>query len=338
MRYIILTAVVAVSLYAPAASAAVFHQYYADPVAAGTIGGVLNPGDAFVAQTTVRTPAPSITQTTRFTPGVSNAGIAGSLRWAVADTVRLIGVNLDLFDSNGNLVGSDTFNGLIGSYAVSSFNTGPLTAGEEYELVMTGVGTGLSFANLVATIKEVPASPDLTLGPLPPPPVQPLTFSPRTLTASGSVAQPLMAGDALLIDALLPAGGAMSHSFAFSLGEDLDLSLRAAWVVSDVVRLVGFNFDIFDASNNLVVSDSFQGLVGESAISRLDVSSLTVGQTYELRVTGNSTGIGDYNLFLSTGPGSPPTPIPLPASDGLVAIALGALLIARRGGGMRRRG
>jgi hypothetical protein len=248
------------------------------------------------------------------------------MRWGASEVVGS-SASFRLLDSSGALVGTSPSPFFLGEYAASTLETGPLAAGEEYELVLTGLAFGISFANVVATIKEVPAVPDTTLGPLATPPTEELTFSPRTLTASKTLSAPLAKGDAVLIDGLVPAGGAVTHSLFFTPGEELDLTFGAAWAAGQVVAM-SLSFAIFDQAGTELDRGDFE-FAEDSAFSSLFTSGLTVGQPYELRVTGTSFQVGSYNLFLSTGTAPPPPAIPLPASAVLLASGFAALWLMR---------
>ena len=87
------------------------------------------------------------------------------------------------------------------------------------------------------------------------------------------------------------------------------------------LRLVGFNVDLLDALGTLVASDSFLGLLGDSAVSDLAVAGLAPGD-YRLRISGVASGAGDYNLFLAVGGEPPPTTVPEPEPVETAALAL----------------
>jgi hypothetical protein len=193
-------------------------------------------------------------------------------------------------------------------------------------------------------LQPAPAVIDTTIAPSPPPTAHDHVFTPTTVLASATAAQPLLPGEALLIEAITPADGALAHDFTFVLGSGVDaVALAAAWIVTDgPLRLIGFNIDLLDATSTLVATDTFQGLLGVSAISRADISGLTPGQTYTLRVTGNAVGNGAYNLYL-TAPGTlaPPDEVPEPATValfglGLLGFAATRVLTSRPRGPARR--
>jgi hypothetical protein len=308
------------------ASGTVYSQQYETPTASGSIASPLLAGDAFVAQTSVTALAPTISQVTNFTLGADVDGLAASLRWAVSDMVRFVGVSFDIVDSNGSLVASDTFQGLLGGFAASSIETGPLAAGD-YSVQVSGAGVGISLANFGMTVLGGPDPVDVALGALPPPPADPNTFAPHTLVASQTLAGQLFAGDAALIEGLTPAGEPLSHTLVFTLGAGAtDLNLGAAWVpASGPLTFVGVNIDLIDlATASVIASDTFQGLLpGSSAISSLAFSGLTPGASYAVSVTGNAVGVADYNLFLEVGgTRPPPAAIPLPATGCLLGSPL----------------
>lgn len=75
-----------------------------------------------------------------FTAGAGVTGFTSQAAWEVTPAAeagpRLTGVNVDLFDAANNLLFSDVFNSVLGSFALSSFS-GALDPGT-YTLVATG--------------------------------------------------------------------------------------------------------------------------------------------------------------------------------------------------------
>ena len=75
-----------------------------------------------------------------FTVGPSISAFAGSAAWEISTATgtgpRLIGVNIDIFNSANALVASDAFAGVLAGFALSTFDAliGPGT----YKLVATG--------------------------------------------------------------------------------------------------------------------------------------------------------------------------------------------------------
>jgi hypothetical protein len=122
---------------------------------------------------------------------------------------------------------------------------------------------------------------------------------------------PALAADDVLFVATHIRGqtGALSHSVTFSVAAGVtEVSGRATWAISTASgpgpRLIGVNFDIFNASNVLVMSDTFAGTLSGGADSTFASTALAPG-IYTLRTTG--TGVRDavYDLALEFS-GTPP--------------------------------
>lgn len=150
------------------------------------------------------------------------------------------------------------------------------------------------------------------------------------LNASATLNTPLSAGDNLVLDALVTSEvGALLQSVTFTIGAGVNaLTGFAAWQVSTATgtgpRLTGVNIDLFDATNTLVTSDVFAGVLGGFAGSTFD-SAIGPG-TYKLVATG--TGVRDSSLDLSlefTGA------VPEPATYALMLVGIAATAaLARR--------
>lgn len=133
-----------------------------------------------------------------------------------------------------------------------------------------------------------------------------------TLAASTTAPQ-LAGGDVLFLNAHIRGqAGALSHSVTFSVAQGVtSVSGRSTWAVSTAAgpgpRLIGVNFDIVNASNVLVVSDSFVGTLSGGADSIFASTPLAPG-IYTLRATG--TGVRDsvYDLALEFGGTAPAMP------------------------------
>jgi hypothetical protein len=103
---------------------------------------------------------------------------------------------------------------------------------------------------------------------------------------------------------------------------------EAAWGVTSSAgtgqRLVGVNIDLFDSSNALLYSDSFESLQDSWAVSSF-FGSLNPG-TYTLRATGTAVRDASLNMsltLLGTGPAQVPEPGSLPlALFGLLGAAI----------------
>lgn len=133
-----------------------------------------------------------------------------------------------------------------------------------------------------------------------------------TLVASTTAPQ-LAGGDVLFVDAHIRGQtGALSHSVTFSVAAGVtSVSGRGSWAISTAAgpgpRLIGVNLDIFNASNALVVSDSFSGTVGGSADTVFASTPLAPG-IYTLRATGTGVRESVYDLALEFGGSVPPMP------------------------------
>jgi hypothetical protein len=149
----------------------------------------------------------------------------------------------------------------------------------------------------------------------------------NVLNASATLGTPFAAGDSLLLDTTVTQEtGALSQSITFTLAAGVSsLVGRAAWEISTAAgpgpRLTGVNIDIFDAGNNLVLSDSFVGALGGFAISSL---SGAIGPgTYRMVATG--TGVRDSVLDVAI------SMVPEPGTYALMLGGLAAVgLLARR--------
>lgn len=111
---------------------------YHNLTASAVVATPLDPGDNLFVDTFTPEHG-SLSQTTTFTLS-SQADFNGLAGWII-DTAdgqgpRLVGVNIDIFDAGSNVVASDTFTGVLGGFAHSSFlgSLGPGT----YTLVATG--------------------------------------------------------------------------------------------------------------------------------------------------------------------------------------------------------
>jgi predicted subunit of tRNA(5-methylaminomethyl-2-thiouridylate) methyltransferase len=146
------------------------------------------------------------------------------------------------------------------------------------------------------------------------------------LNASATLPTPFLGGDNLRLDTLVTTQvGALLQEITFTVAAGVgSLTGKAAWEVSTATdtapRLIGVNIDIFDASNNLVTSDAFAGLLAGYAHSTF-ASAIGPG-TYKLVATG--TGVRDSSLDVTL---SFVSSIPEPQTYAM----LGALgLVARR--------
>jgi hypothetical protein len=143
-----------------------------------------------------------------------------------------------------------------------------------------------------------------------------------TLVASATAATPLAAGDTLFLNTFTTERGALDQTTTFTVAAGVaELAGYAAWEVTTAAgnapRLLGVNIDIFNASNNLVYSDSFAGVLAGFAHSTLS-GPLGAG-TYHLVATG--TGVRDSSLDISL------TLAPVPEADAYALTLAGLGLI-----------
>ncbi|WP_046114776.1 PEP-CTERM sorting domain-containing protein [Aquincola tertiaricarbonis] len=128
---------------------------------------------------------------------------------------------------------------------------------------------------------------------------QPVMFN--LLQASGTVQTPLGVDDSLFVDTLVTTEvGALLQQVTFTVASGVSmLEGSAVWQISTATgagpRLVGVNIDILDAGNNVVLSDTFAGVLAGYAHSTL-TGPIGPG-TYTLRATGN--GVRDSSLDIS---------------------------------------
>ena len=140
------------TLLAPGAQAETQAGFYNHLVSTAVVAAPLLAQDTLFVDT-FTTERGSLLQTTTFTIGAGVQSFVGNAAWLVtgANEVgpRLTGVNIDLFDSSNNLVQSDTFAGMLGAFAHSTFNglLGPGT----YTLVASGTGVRDSVLDISIT-------------------------------------------------------------------------------------------------------------------------------------------------------------------------------------------
>jgi hypothetical protein len=154
-----------------------------------------------------------------------------------------------------------------------------------------------------------------------------------------SLGRNLVNGDQFFIDGAMPddALSAITNDFKFTSTSGA-LSAGIEWIVGDLddlQRTVGVNVDLFDAFDNVVATDLFQGLIDGQAFSQLQVASLLPG-AYTLRFTGTANLGGRYRVHLTTDATAPgfepiveqPPVVGVPEPDSLVLawVGLAALL------------
>ena len=333
----LLAAAAAISLVAcwtPGVAQAATQAFNFDVLNAAAIDPTpLSGGSNLVMNTLVTGSTGALSQSITFTVA-QTTDFTGSAAWAISTAAgigpRLIGVNIDIFDGSNTLVASDAFAGTLSGFATSIFD-GTLNAGT-YRLVATGTA-----------VRE--ASLDLSLsfagGLIAPAPIAPLAALARAIQTdvlqSTSVrTTPLLAGDTLLLDTLVTDGetGVFRQQVDFTVGAGVDgFTGNAAWEITTAAgtgpRLVGVNIEVFDASDNLVASDTFNGTLSGFAFSNL-VGDLAPGD-YRLVATGTAVRDASLNVFLGFTGESPVTPIPEPSTYALMLAGLGLVgSMARR--------
>ena len=107
--------------------------------------GALTFGDRAVVAATLKYggTTPPIVHTLTFK--ARTAGLTVGTAWRVgtaASPIRLVGVNIDLFDASNVLVASDVFASTLDGYALSTLTTDGLIAGASYHMVLTGTQVG----------------------------------------------------------------------------------------------------------------------------------------------------------------------------------------------------
>ena len=122
-----------------------------------TLATPFNNNDSLVLDTLVATPG-ALNQTINFSLASSVSGLLGQAVWEIGTATgtgpRLIGVNIDIFNNTTNaLVVSDSFQGTLGGFAISTFLNTPIGPGT-YRLVATG--TGVRESSLNVTVSFVP--------------------------------------------------------------------------------------------------------------------------------------------------------------------------------------
>ncbi len=234
----------------------------------------------------------ALSNTFNFISGATELSMSASWRLAPTD-VRTVGVNIDLFDSNNNLVKSDTFSGVVGNLAQSQFVATQLVAGGSYKLVVTGTAAEGSRYQIGLLSGSVAA-------PIPTSPLVPTSANTSlfdTLVGSKTYGGIFNAGDTLTIDGIFTETGSITNRAAIRINGTLSAGIE--WLVAPgSQRTVGVNVDVFDASNNLVVTDTLVGIFDGEAFSQFVATGL-VGD-YTLVFTGNALDGGRYRIHLGT--------------------------------------
>lgn len=138
----------------------------------------------------------------------------------------------------------------------------------------------------------------------------------NSLTSSTTLATPFSGNESLLVNTLVTAeAGALGNSVFFNVGAGVtSFTGAAAWEIGTAAgldpRLIGVNIDIFDASNALVASDSFNGASNGFAVSSF--TGLIAPGAYRAVITGTGvrTSSIDLSLTFAGTPSSQPSPAP----------------------------
>lgn len=134
----------------------------------------------------------------------------------------------------------------------------------------------------------------------------PLELVYDSLRESKTTTVRVTAANPIGIEGRLDASGAILDTLDFRAGST-SLSMSAGWLLAPPTnRTVGFNIDLFDFNNNLVVSDTFLGVNGTLATSQFVATNLVAGGAYRMVVTGTGVGTGRYRIDLADG-AVPPT-------------------------------
>lgn len=129
-----------------------------------TVAGTMGAGETVLIDNAVIGRTGPLRQAVTFTAGAGVTGFTSNAAWEVTPAAgfgpRLIGVNIDLLDAANNVLYSDSFGGLTGEFALSSF-AGALAAGT-YTLVATGtaVRSVMLDVSLTLTGEAVTAVPE----------------------------------------------------------------------------------------------------------------------------------------------------------------------------------
>lgn len=125
-----------------------------------TLAAALVAGDTVFIDSTSVARTGTLRQELTFTAGAGVTGFTSQAAWGVAAASgigpRLTGVNVDLLDSADNVLFSDTFGGVVGEFALSSF-IGAIAPGT-YTLVATGTAVRDVFLDVSLTLTGIPVA------------------------------------------------------------------------------------------------------------------------------------------------------------------------------------
>lgn len=155
------------------------------------------------------------------------------------------------------------------------------------------------------------------------------------LVDTATVGSPLHPGDTLFVDTLVTTEvGALQQSVTFTVAPGVDgFSGEAAWEITTAAgegpRLIGVNVDLFDATETIVATDSFAGVLGGFAVSNL--TGVLGPGTYELVITGTAARAASMDVSLTF------IGVPEPGSAPCALLSCAALSALRSRRSTRRR-
>ena len=211
------------------AGAAVQAIFFDTLAASVPVAPTLQAGDTLLLDTLVRGQTGALSQSLTFNVGAGVSSLSGLAAWAVSPAAglgpRLIGLDVNIFDSADQLVASDSFSGVTSGFASSSFSSIALAEGA-YRLVATGTGIRDSMFDLALSFEgTTPAVPSVSGGALP---VQGPSTAEKTaffqqLQDTRTITTEFTAGDTLLVDSLVVDGtGALTQTTVFKVGQGVD--------------------------------------------------------------------------------------------------------------------
>ena len=104
--------------------------------------GAVNDYDSVLVIGKINKGAGAVSNTTKLVAWTTKLALTAA--WAVGTDFRLVGVNIDVVDGAGKVVASDTFAGLQGGFATSTFNVTGLKLGKPYKIVLKGTAEAIA--------------------------------------------------------------------------------------------------------------------------------------------------------------------------------------------------